>query len=101
MPVAASRYIVIGNPGSDAGYWVWDGTGWKHVGGWGIDQLTEVTNGLRIMAQASRIKTPGVADQLTRSVADFVGKELDAHLGQQAGAGAQGAGTNYIIIIGG
>ena len=45
------QFIVIGNIGSDAGYWVWDGHEWKHVGGWGVEQLAEVTAALNMCAR--------------------------------------------------
>jgi hypothetical protein len=74
------RYIVIGNIGSDAGYWVWDGNGWKHVGGWGIDRLQEVSAALNIMREASRLKTPGLADAAAKVVSDFVSRELQGQI---------------------
>jgi len=90
------HFIVIGNIGSDAGYWVWDGTGWRHVGGWGVDQLAEVKAALNVMAQAPSFKTPGLANNVTKGVAEFVQAQLTKHL-PEAGK----AGNNAIIIIGG
>jgi len=75
------RYIVIGNIGSDAGYWVWDGTGFHHVGGWGVDRLQEVSAALNIMREASRLQTPGLADAAAKVVSDFLTKELQGQLG--------------------
>ncbi len=72
--------IVIGHVGSDAGYWVWDGHGWKHVGGWGIEQLAEVRAGLQIMAQATQLKQPGLANAVGKSLGDFLTKELGQHV---------------------
>jgi hypothetical protein len=79
------RYIVIGNIGSDAGYWVWDGKGWHHVGGWGVDRLQEVSAALNIMREASRLKTPGLAEAATQVVSDFLSKELQGHLNEGSG----------------
>jgi hypothetical protein len=36
------RYIVLGNIGSDAGYWIFSDGQWQHVGGWGVDSIREV-----------------------------------------------------------
>ncbi len=79
------QYIVIGNIGSDAGYWVWDGHGWKHVGGWGVDQLAEVSAALNIMREATRLKTPGLAAAATKTVSEFVEKQLGAHIKEGGG----------------
>ena len=85
--------IVIGNIGSDAGYWSWDGHHWKHGGGWGSEQLVEIKGALNIMREAARLKTPGLADAATRTVSEFVQKELATHLGQQLKEGG-------VVIIG-
>jgi hypothetical protein len=86
------HFIVIGNIGSDAGYWVWDGNGWHHVGGWGVDQLAEVSAALNIMRQATQLKTPGLAEAATKTVAEFVQKQLGAHI--------KGAGAGTVIVMG-
>ena len=36
------RYLVLGNIGSDAGYWVFSNGHWQHVGGWGVESILEV-----------------------------------------------------------
>jgi hypothetical protein len=69
-------YIVIGNIGSDAGYWVLDGSGLHHVGGWGVDQMLEVSAALNIMRTAPQLKTPGLAEAVARTVSDFVDTQL-------------------------
>ena len=74
------NFIVIGNIGSDAGYWEWDGHGWKHVGGWASEQLVEVTAALNIMQAAPRLKTPGLAEAATRTVSEFVEKQLKSKI---------------------
>jgi hypothetical protein len=74
------RFIVIGHIGSDAGYWVWDGNHWKHVGGWGVEQLVEVTAALNIMREATRFKNPALAEAATKTVAEFAQKQLGEHL---------------------
>ncbi len=74
------QFIIIGNRGSDAGYWVWDGHGFHHVGGWGVEQLAEVRAAVSIMREATQLKTPGLAEAATKTVAEFVQKQLAAHV---------------------
>jgi hypothetical protein len=81
------KFIVIGHIGSDAGYWVFDGHVWRHVGGWQIEQLAEVSSALNIMREATRLKTPGLAEAAAKSVSDFVTKQLGQHLKDSGGAG--------------
>ena len=96
MALKVAQYVIIGSRGSDAGYWVLDATGLHHVGGWGIDQLREVTNGLQIMGTATQFKTQGLAQTVTKSVADFVTKQLETNLGKVGGE----AGATVIIVAG-
>jgi hypothetical protein len=84
------KFIVIGNIGSDAGYWIWDGHEWRHVGGWAVEQLAEVASALNIMREATRLKTPGLAQAAAQSVSDFVNKQLGQHI--------QGSGG--VVILG-
>jgi len=79
------HYIVIGNIGSDAGYWIFDGHVWRHVGGWGVDRLQEVSAALSIMRDASRLKTPGLAEAAAKVVSEFLNKELQGHVKEGAG----------------
>ncbi len=74
------KFIVMGNIGSDAGYWIWDGHGWRHVGGWAVEQLAEVSSALNIMREATNLKTPGLAQAAANSVSEFVTKELGQHV---------------------
>jgi hypothetical protein len=85
--------IVIGNRGSDAGYWVLDSTGFHHVGGWGVDQLAEVRTAVNILREATQLKTPGLADAAMKGLADFVQKQLSTHV---SGLG-KGDGTVLVI----
>jgi len=94
------KYIVIGNIGSDAGYWYWDGHGWHHVGGWAVEQLAEVSAALNIIRQATYLKTPGLADAATKAVADFAAKQLSTHIKEAGGAGAA-AGAGTVVIFAG
>jgi hypothetical protein len=74
------KFIVIGPIGTDAGYWEWDGNGWHHVGGWGVDRLQEVSAALNIMREATQLKTPGLAEAASKVVAEFLSKELKGHI---------------------
>src|SRR5260221_6862966 len=85
------RYIIIGNQGSDAGYWVFDGHGLHHVGGWGVDQLREVGAALNIMRESTRLKTPGLAEAAAKVVAEFVEKQLSTHVKE--------ADTQGVVIL--
>ena len=53
------RYIVLGNIGSDAGYWVFSNGRWHHVDGWGVESILEVQAGLAVLAAASPAEDPG------------------------------------------
>lgn len=79
--------IVIGQIGSDAGYWTFENGHWVHHGGWGIEQLADVTRAMTILGEAARLKTPGLADLASKSIGEFVQKELGAHLGNQLKGG--------------
>jgi len=87
------RFIVIGQIGSDAGYWTFENGKWVHHGGWGIDQLVEVSRALNILGEAARLKTPGMGDAISKTAGEFVQKELGAHLGDHA------KGANTVVII--
>jgi hypothetical protein len=80
--------VVLGQFGSDAGYWYIGPDGkWHHVGGWGVDSIIDVTRALGILGEVSRLKTPGLADTVTKGLNDFVQRELGAHLGDQLKGG--------------
>jgi hypothetical protein len=82
-------FIIIGNVGSDAGYWVLDGSGLHHVGGWGTDRLAEVRAAVHMLREATQLKTPGLADAATKGLSDFVQRQLADHvkeIGKQGGA---------------
>ena len=80
--------IVVGQIGSDAGYWYLGPDGkWHHVGGWGVENLVEVTRALTILSEAARFKTPGLAESVSKRLNEFVQKELGAHLGDQLKGG--------------
>lgn len=80
----AIRYIVFGNVGSDAGYWVFRDGHWEHVGGWEIDALREVQAALAVLRESAQLKTPGLAESVANVVHKFVGEELGAHIGGES-----------------
>lgn len=77
------KFFVLGNIGSDAGYWVFENGHWVHKGGWGIEVLADVSRSLEILSEAARLKAPGLSDHVSKGVAELVQKELTAHLGDQ------------------
>lgn len=78
------RFIVLGNIGSDAGYWTIENGKVVHHGGWGIDQLVEVNQAISMLGQATRFKTPALAESLSRTLGEFVQGQL-GHIGADKG----------------
>jgi hypothetical protein len=86
------RMIVIGNIGSDAGYWVLGSDGvWHHEGGWGVESLVEFQAQVQILAQSARLKTPGLANK--------VGEALQASVSKLVGEHVKGAGEGVIVVV--
>ena len=79
--------IVIGRPGSDAGYWTFENGHWVHHGGWAPEALADVSRALTIISEAARLKTSGLADNVSKGVSEFVEKELTKHFGEQLKGG--------------
>jgi hypothetical protein len=73
------KMIIIGNIGSDAGYWVLDATGLHHVGGWASERLLEFGAALKIIGAATQLKTPGVAEAAIKSVHGIAQSALADH----------------------
>ena len=83
------KMIVLGGGfGSDAGYWTYENGKLVHHGGWEAGTLAEVSRELAILGQAAQLKTPGLANAVSREVGANVEKALQAHLGSQLGNGA-------------
>ena len=73
--------IIIGHVGSDAGYWVIGPDGrMHHVGGWNPEALLEVSAALNVIKEATRLKTPGLAEAAVKSVMGFVQQQLGDHV---------------------
>jgi hypothetical protein len=73
--------IIIGNPGSDAGYTVIDETGIHHVGGWREEEFAEVAAAGSVLKSAVAFKAPGMAEETVKAVRPYLEKELRRHLG--------------------
>lgn len=82
-----TKMIVIGQVGSDAGYWTIENGHVVHHGGWAVEQLTDVSHALSMLNSAARLKTPGLADAAIKNLSEFVSKELSAHLGEHMKGG--------------
>jgi hypothetical protein len=88
---AHAQLIVIGDVGSDAGYWVLGPDGWHHVGGWGVDNLVEFQAQLQILAQSAKLKTPGLANRLGEALQGSISKILGEHV--------KNAGQSVVVIV--
>lgn len=87
--------IILGHIGSDAGYWVIGADGkLHHVGGWQVEEMTDLKNAINALQDAVQIREPGVAEAITKAVVPFVERALTKNIkGEVAEKG--------IIIVGG
>lgn len=74
------RLLVIGNVGSDAGYWYHDASGWHHVGGWAPEAMLELRQALSILGETTKLKTPDLANVASKGLVDFVQKQMAGHV---------------------
>lgn len=82
------QYIILGNQGSDAGYWYIGADGkLHHAGGWEAERLREISASLNIIREATRLRTPGLAEAAIQSVMKFTDEQLGQHLKDTAGGG--------------
>jgi hypothetical protein len=82
--LVALQGFTLGNPGSDAGYWVIGPDGRPHrVGGWGIREMTEVGTALMTLGAAARITDRAIQTK----VLDNVQAMLKPHMEYLASAG--------------
>jgi hypothetical protein len=87
--------IIIGHIGSDAGYWYIGSDGkLHHVPGWDPEGIAELAAAVNIMREATRLKTPGLAEAAIKSVMEFTQKELGTHLKDA------GAGQGVVLVLG-
>jgi len=74
--------IIIG--GSDAGgYIITFEHGrivFKRIPGWNPEQLVELSAALNIIREATKLKTPGLAEAAAGSVMEFAQKQLGEHV---------------------
>ena len=52
----------------------------KRIPGWNPEQLTELGAALNILKEATKLKTPGLAEAAAASVMEFTQKQLDEHV---------------------
>jgi hypothetical protein len=52
----------------------------KRIPGWNLEQFTELGAALNILREATKLKTPGLAEASAKSVWDFTQKQLDQHV---------------------
>ena len=52
----------------------------KHVPGWNPEQFRELGAALNIIREATKLKTPELAEAAAKSVWDFTQKQLDQHV---------------------
>jgi len=85
------RMIVLGNIGSDAGYWVLGPDGWHHVGGWAVESIAEVRQAVNVLAQMPQFKTPGLANTASQELMKFVERSVKEHV--------KGAAGDVIVVM--
>jgi len=88
METTMKIIILGGGFGSDAGYWSIENGKLVHHGGWQAGQLLDVSRSLSILGLAAKLKTPGLAEGVSREVSASVEKMLAGHLGGETGQGA-------------
>ncbi|MCW2497707.1 hypothetical protein [Jatrophihabitans sp.] len=79
------RYVIIGQIGSDAGYWSFENGHLVHHEGWGVDSIREVQAALSLISEVAKLRTPGLAEKVTAVLDEFVGAELAEHVGGERG----------------
>jgi hypothetical protein len=79
----AQIYFVGAGWGTDApsGYIGADGK-WHPVPGWEAMAALELTRALTIVGMAAQLKTPHLADSVTRGLLDYAQTELNHHMPQ-------------------
>lgn len=82
------QYIILGQPGSDAGYWYIGSDGkLHHAGGWEAQGLRELSAALNIIREATQLRTPGLAEAAIQSVMKFTDQQLGQHVKDSGGGG--------------
>lgn len=52
----------------------------KRIPGWNPEQFSELGAALNILRQATKLKTPGLAEAAAHSVMEFTQKQLNEHV---------------------
>ena len=67
--------------GTDGGGWYIGADGkLHHFPGWNPDALRELSHAVRVIREASQLKTPGLAEHGIKSVLEFVQKEFKQYV---------------------
>jgi len=81
---AVASIIIVGGTDGPGIQLVPDGHGGytiKRIPGWNPEAMAELADSLTVMNAASRLKSPGVAEQVFKSVGQLVQKQLGEHVG--------------------
>ena len=74
-------HFIGGGYGSDAGGWYIGSDGKIHrIPGWNPDAVTELGHAIRVLREASQLKTPGAAEAAIHSVMELVQGQLGEHV---------------------
>jgi hypothetical protein len=74
-------YYISSGVLTDAGGWYIGADGKIHrVPGWNPEAMSDLAAAVKIIGEAGRIKTPGLADAAVKGVMAFAQKELETHL---------------------
>lgn len=72
------QIMIIG--GTDGPGWILTPHGLKPVPGWNPEALKELVTAVRVLRNASQLKTPGVLEATTKALLPLVEKEIGANL---------------------
>jgi hypothetical protein len=88
--------ILIGGAGTDGGGYIIVNGKLKKIPGWNPEELSELSHAVRALSAVSRMKTPGLADNIASEISTFVAKEVARHAPQ----GADRAGETVVVVMG-
>lgn len=77
------RKIFIGGTNDAPGFEIYIGADGKlhirRIPGWNPDSMAELNRAINVIYEATKLRTPGLAEATIRSALEFVLKELDTH----------------------
>jgi hypothetical protein len=79
---ALTSIIIVGGTDAPGIQLVPDGHGgWKivRIPGWNPEAMVDLANGLAVISAASKLKAPGLAQQVINAVGSFVQKQIGEH----------------------